>query len=208
MVFGADTVELASWPMPSSAGPTAAFARAHAQTSTLLRVDLGIAASTRNCSRLERESNGVAVGFWGNPFWRRCRGTSLAIGLRRGRTGLRSGKCSALVRITKRLTPSAVAGGPVVPSRTSLQRPEPGWPLEARHHRARRERGVMHQFLHHRFGEPGRHLALPGRGYIFGSWGGTSMGSPVSAGVAALLLEAFPWTNRRNCVRRRTERAH
>jgi subtilisin family serine protease len=36
-------------------------------------------------------------------------------------------------------------------------------------------------------------LVFQGRGYMFASWEGTSMSSPVGAGVAALLLEAFPY---------------
>ena len=193
MVFGTDTVELrilADAAHPQNQRP---HLRVHVRkTSTLLRVDLNVTAPGGTVHGWNAESTGDFVGIWGEPFQAAmpgyaagdldygvgepaCGNGVLAVGAYRasyqtggnwqgGEIGDFSVKGPTL---DGRLKPDITAPGVHVVSCVSSYTTESVTPVAV--------------------------LVFQGRGYMFASWEGTSMSSPVGAGVAALLLEAFPY---------------
>lgn len=192
MIFGSDTVELrilADAAHPQNQRP---HLRVHMRkTSTLMRVDLNVTAVSGTVHGWNAESTGDFVGIWGEPFQAAMPGYSagdldygvgepacgngvLAVGAYRaayqsggnwqgGEIGAFSVKGPTL---DGRLKPDITAPGVHVVSCVSSYTTESVTPVAV--------------------------LVFQGRGYMFASWEGTSMSSPVGAGVAALLLEAFP----------------
>lgn len=192
LVFGADTVQLrilADAAHPQNQRP---HLRVHVRkTSTLLRVDLNVTAPGGTVHGWNVESTGDFVGIWGEPFQAAmpgyaagdldygvgepaCGNGVLAVGAYRaayqdggnwlgGEIGDFSVKGPTL---DGRLKPDITAPGVHVVSCVSSYTTESVTPVAV--------------------------LVFQGRGYMFASWEGTSMSSPVGAGVAALLLEAFP----------------
>lgn len=193
LVFGTDSVELhivADAAHPQNQRP---HLRVHVRrTSSLLRADLLVTATSGAVHGWNVESTGDFVGIWGEPFQAAmpgymagdmdyavgepaCGNHVLGVGAYRASYqqggnwlgGEVGGFTSMGPTLDGRLKPDIAAPGVHVVSCVSSYTTESVTPVAV--------------------------LVFQGRGYMFSSWEGTSMSSPVAAGTAALLLEAYPF---------------